>query len=107
MKCVATMHEQFILLENNPYRQNIDVSNQADVEFEPTCPTVEPLIYYLLRSSKNLACRPSGVAFNLMPIDQCQCLTLITHKRPGLQRCRHSEFDFRKKNLGEKKKNQQ
>lgn len=48
MKCVATMHKQFILLENNPYRQNIDVSNQADVEFEPTCPVVELLIYYLL-----------------------------------------------------------
>lgn len=48
MKCVAISHKELISLENNPYRQNMDVSNQADVEFEPMCPTVEPLIYDLM-----------------------------------------------------------
>lgn len=51
MKCIATMHKQFILLENNPYRQNIEVSNQADVEFEATCGAINLLFIVKLQKS--------------------------------------------------------
>lgn len=53
-------HKQFILLENNPYRRNKDVSNQADVELKPNVSHCGVII--LLFIVKLPKCWPAGRA---------------------------------------------